>query len=90
MDFVVYKLAVAKRTRDIVSGLRIYRVESYVNTLKANSFDLEPRSLAMACKKGWRYTYLPIAYGERLGESKANLVELLRIMWGASHEKFTK
>lgn len=75
--------------RDIVTGLRIMHVDSFVGRIHANSFDLEPRILAQSRKQGMKVIEVPISYTDRVGESKANLIELARMLWGTTHEKFT-
>jgi dolichol-phosphate mannosyltransferase len=76
--------------KDIVTGLRIMKVEDFVGRIHANSFDLEPRILAQSVKRKMKIIEVPITYTDRVGESKANLVELARMLWGSTHERFTK
>ena len=76
--------------RDIVSGLRIMDVDAFVGRIHANSFDLEPRILAQSVKHKMKFIEVPITYTERVGESKANLIDVGRMLWGTTHERFKK
>jgi len=76
--------------KDIVTGLRIMHVKSFLGRIHADSFDLEPRILAQAVKQKMKIVEIPISYSDRVGESKANLVELGRMLWGSTHERFKK
>lgn len=82
-----FNLLFSSGIKDIVSGLRILKVEQFYDKIKADSFDLEPRILAYAVKNKLKYAEVPINYSERMGKSKANLIELYRILWGTTHER---
>ena len=75
------------KVKDIITGLRILKVERYYGKIKAISFDVEPRILAYTVKNKLKYIEVPINYSERTGESKANLKELALILWGITHER---
>jgi glycosyltransferase involved in cell wall biosynthesis len=82
-----FNLLFISKVKDIVSGLRILKVEKYNGCIKAISFDVEPRILAYTVKNKLKYVEVPISYAERAGESKANLIELYRILWGITDER---
>ncbi len=84
-----FNLLFSSKVKDIISGLRVVRTQKYKEKIKAVSFDVEPRILAFTVKSKFKYVELPISYSERAGESKANLAELFRILWGITHERFT-
>lgn len=85
-----FNLLFNSKVKDIVSGSRIMEVDLFLGKIKANSFDLEPRILAQAVKNKMKIIEVPITYVDRVGESKANLVELYRMLWGTTHERFKK
>ncbi len=75
--------------KDILSGLRIVKVDRYNTKIDPVSFDFEPRSIAYAVKQKFKFSQVPVSYTERIGESKASLIELLLILWGITHERCT-
>jgi glycosyltransferase involved in cell wall biosynthesis len=73
--------------KDILSGLRILKTEKYSAKINAVSFDFEPRSIAFAVKNKLAFAQFPINYTERVGESKADIKELMLILWGITQER---
>ena len=82
-----FNLLFTSKVKDIVSGLRIIRVDKFHGVISAISFDLEPRMLAYTIKNKLKYTEEKISYTERVGDSKANLAELFLILKGITHER---
>lgn len=64
---------------DVLSGMRVLRVEKFVSQLKADEFEIEPEMHCLSIKKKYSVKEFSIPYFIRLGESKIGFRAFFRI-----------
>lgn len=74
---------------DVASGLRVMRIQSYRERLRADGFDVEPQFSAIAVLDDLDVVEVPITYADRVGESKVNWYHLLVLLFGMLHDRLT-
>lgn len=75
------RLKVGGRFSDVLSGMRVLKVERFVNQLYGEEFEIEPEMHCLAITKHYQVVEHSIPYFKRLGESKIGLRAFLRINW---------
>ncbi len=73
------KYTVGGNYSDVLSGMRVLKVNRFVNQLNSDEFEIEPEMHCLAIKKQYRVVEHVIPYFKRLGESKIGFRAFLRI-----------
>ena len=68
------------RLSDTQSGMRIFTINKFLGKIKSDDFDLETELTCFALKAGLKMKELPIDYYERIGESKATVLQAILIL----------
>lgn len=74
--------------RDINSGLRAFKIDPFLNSIDAKTFDIEAQITAVALRKKLRIKEIPIKYKKRKGESKIRPKDFFIIVKRILKERF--
>jgi len=66
--------------KDTQSGMRIIHIEKFLGNIRSEAFDLETELTCFALKNKLKMEELPIDYYQRVGESKASLLQAILIL----------
>ncbi|MBU0581060.1 MAG: glycosyltransferase family 2 protein [Candidatus Margulisbacteria bacterium] len=76
--------------KDVNSGMRIIKIEKFLNKLDAKQFDIEAQITTTALKNKLKIKEIPIEYKKRKGESKIRIKDGFIITWRIIIERFRK
>lgn len=76
--------------KDAVSGLRVVRINKYINVLSNHNMDLEIEMTGVSIRKHYQVKEIDVEYYERVGESKLSNFEILNALKALLVVRFKK
>jgi hypothetical protein len=87
---LVVKILYGRTIGDLITGMRVLKVEKYVGKLTAPAFEIETEISCLALRDNYKIKEIPVIYSQRMGESKITLWDFFTNLWYILKVRFLK